>query len=60
MAKFNQLFHPIIKKQLPLHLVLTLPVALQICAFISILGWLSLVNSQAAVNEIVNQLQKEI
>ncbi|MDY7007473.1 MAG: response regulator [Cyanobacteriota bacterium] len=60
MAKFNQLFRPKIKKQLPLRLVLTLPVVLQICAFISILGWLSLVNSQTAVNEIVNQLQKEI
>ncbi|NEP78159.1 MAG: response regulator [Okeania sp. SIO3B3] len=60
MPKFNKLFRPKIKKQLPLRLVLTLPVVLQIWAFISILGWLSLVNSQTAVNEIVNQLQKEI
>ncbi|MGB3511529.1 MAG: response regulator [Microcoleaceae cyanobacterium] len=49
-----------IEKKLPLRWVLTLPVVLQICAFIGITGWLSLVNSQTAVNQIVNQLQKEI
>ena len=47
-------------KKLPLRLVITLPILLQICIFIGIVGWLSLVNSQTSVNKIVNQLQKEI
>lgn len=59
MAKFAK-SDAKIEKGLPLRWVLTLPVVLQICAFIGITGWLSLVNSQTAVNEIVNQLQKEI
>ncbi len=60
MANFNKLSNPKVEKKLSLHLVLTLPIVLQLCAVIGIIGWISLVNSQTAVNEIINQLQKEI
>lgn len=47
-------------KTLPLQFVLVVPFALQIFAAVGLVGYLSFINGQKAVNDLANQLQQEV
>ena len=48
------------KKTLPLQFVLVVPFVLQIFAAVGLVGYLSFINGQKAVNDLANQLQREV
>ncbi len=48
------------KKTLPLQFVLIVPFVLQIFAAVGLVGYLSFINGQKAVNDLANQLQREV
>ncbi len=47
-------------KTLPLQFVLVVPFVLQIFAAVGLVGYLSFINGQKAVNDLANQLQREV
>lgn len=47
-------------KTLPLQFVLVVPFILQIFAAVGLVGYLSFINGQKAVNDLANQLQREV
>ncbi|MEG4317736.1 MULTISPECIES: ATP-binding protein [unclassified Microcoleus] len=59
VKKLNLVF-PQISRQIPLRTVLIIPFVLQISAAVGLVGWLSFLNSQKAVNDLAGQLRNEI
>ena len=49
-----------VNKTLPLQLVLVVPFVLQIFGAVGLVGYLSFINGQKAVNDLANQLQREV